>query len=73
MARKLFNEARVVRKLTVARSFSKAENADRREWRMMSPIKRLEMMELLRQMNHPYDPDTARLPRVFQVVKQASC
>jgi hypothetical protein len=72
MARKLFNEARVVRELAVARSFSEAENSDRREWRLMSPLKRMEMMELLRQLNHPYDPDTARLPRVFQVIKQAS-
>jgi hypothetical protein len=72
MARKLFNEARVVRELAVARSFSEAENNDRREWRLMSPLKRIEMIEVLRQMNHPYDPDTARLPRVFQVVKQAS-
>jgi hypothetical protein len=72
MARKLFNNAKVARTLTVTRSFSEAENSDRREWQLMSPIKRLEMMELLRQMNHSYDPDTARLPRIFQVIKQAS-
>jgi hypothetical protein len=72
MSRTLFNEARVIRRLTVVRSFAAAESDDRREWRRMSPLKRIEMIELLRQMNHPYDPDTARLPRVFQVVKQAS-
>jgi hypothetical protein len=72
MARTLFNGARLVRELTVARSFAEAEKDDRREWQRMSPLKRIEMMEQLRQMNHPYDPDTARLPRVFQVIKQAS-
>ena len=58
--------------LTVDRSFAEAEKDDRREWQRMSPLKRIEMVEQLRQMNHPYDPDTARLPRVFQVIKQAS-
>jgi hypothetical protein len=72
MARTLFNGARLVRELTVARSFAEAEKDDRREWQRMSPLQRIEMMEQLRQMNHPYDPDTARLPRVFQVIKQAS-
>ena len=72
MARTLFNEATLARKLTVTRSFIEAEKHDRREWSRMSPLQRIRTMELLRQMNHPYDPDTARLPRVFEVVKQAS-
>jgi hypothetical protein len=72
MARTLFSGARLVRELKVARSFAVAEEADRQEWRLMSPLKRIERVEQLRQMNHPYDPDTARLPRVFQVIKPAS-
>jgi hypothetical protein len=69
MARTLFNQARLAHTITVARSFAEAESQDRRECWRMTPIKRLETIELLRQMNHPYDPDTARLPRVFESVK----
>ena len=72
MTRTLFNQAKVARQITTARSFSEAEIDDRQQWRRMSPRKRIELIELLRQMNHSYDPDTARLPRVFQVVKQTS-
>jgi len=69
MGRTLFNEAKLERRITVARSFTEAESQDRMGFWRMTPIKRLEMIELLRQMNHPYDPDTARLPRVFETAK----
>ncbi len=56
--------------LTVARSFKEADRADRLIWARLSPRKRLEIVETLRQMNHAaYDPDTARLSRVRGVVK----
>ena len=69
MARTLFNKARLARTMTVAGSFAEAERQDRRGFWRMTPIKRLEMMELLRQMNHSYDPDTARLSRVLKIAK----
>ena len=39
-------------------------------WRRQSPRKRLEGLELLRQIAYPYDPHTARLPRILKVVKR---
>ena len=73
MARRIYNETKLVRQITVARSFEAAEQADRRTWREMSALERLAAMELWRQMNHAnYDPDTARLPRVFEIVGPTS-
>ena len=73
MARRLFNETKLVRRFTVARSFGEAEAQDTKAWRAMSPQQRLAAVELWRQMNHAdYDPDTARLPRVFEIVGPAS-
>jgi len=40
------------------------------DWRAKSPLERLEGLEILRQMWSDYDPDTARLPRVYTVVEQ---
>jgi hypothetical protein len=73
MARHLFDQTRLTRQLTIARSFAAAEKADRKAWRSMSPRQRLAALELWRQMNHArYDPDSARLPRVFAIVESAS-
>ena len=73
MARRLFNETKLVRRFTVVRSFGEAEAQDRKAWRAMSPRQRLAAVELWRQMNHAdYDPDTARLPRIFEIVGPAS-
>ena len=70
MARTLFNEARLVRRLTVAHSFAEAEAQDQATWRRMTPQQRLETLELWRQMNHhDYDPVTARIPRVLEFVE----
>jgi hypothetical protein len=73
MARRLFNQTKLVRRITVARSFGEAAAQDRAAWAAMSPRQRLSAVELWRQMNHAdYDPDTARLPRVFEIVGPAS-
>ena len=40
-------------------------------WMRQPPIKRMEALEFLRQQVHPYDPDTARLPRVFTIVERS--
>lgn len=73
MARRLYNRSKLVRELTIARSFAAAEEQDRTVWWGMSPWQRLAAMELWRQMNHRnYDPDTARLPRVFEIIAPAS-
>lgn len=73
MARRLFNKTKLVRELSIAHSFDEAAAADRKAWREMAPLERLGAVELWRQMNHAdYDPDTARLPRVFEIVGAAS-
>jgi hypothetical protein len=41
-------------------------------WRRQPVAKRLEGVELLRQIAHAYDPSAARLPRLLAVVKRAS-
>ena len=40
------------------------------DWRDRGPLERLEGLEILRQMWSDYDPDTARLPRIYQVVER---
>ncbi len=73
MARVLFNRAKIVRHLSTFTSFDEADAKDRRDWSRMSPAKRLEIVEQLRQMNHAdYDPAARRLPRFYTVVKSAS-
>lgn len=37
-------------------------------WRSRPPIERMMGLEALRQAMYDYDPDTARLPRVFEVL-----
>ncbi len=70
MARRLFNQTKLVRQITIARSFAEAEEQDQKAWRSMTPRQRLATLELWRQMNHRnYDPDTARLPRLFEIIK----
>lgn len=74
MARTLFNKAKIARHLSAFASFDDAETKDRHDWQGMSAIKRLEIVEQLRQMNHAdYDPAARRLPRLYTVVKSASC
>jgi hypothetical protein len=38
-------------------------------WLSKTPLQRLEAMELMRQIHYGYDPATARMQRVFEVVE----
>jgi hypothetical protein len=40
-------------------------------WMRQPPLKRFEAMEFLRQLVHPYDPETARIERVITVVERS--
>ena len=42
----------------------------RNGWMHKTHAERLEGLEILRQIWHPYDPDTARLPRVYTIIKR---
>jgi len=46
------------------------DSSDREYWWAQSPQTRLEALELMRQVAFGYDPFTARLQRVLEVVKQ---
>jgi hypothetical protein len=72
MTRTLFNRARLARSKVTRTTLAGAERQDNAAWRKMTPRQRLETVELLRQMNHNYDPATARLPRVYTITQQAS-
>jgi hypothetical protein len=67
--RTLFENARVDRS-TLSRKPLTQQGHDRAHWLAQSPRKRLEALELLRQLNYDYDPDTARLSRVHRPVKR---
>jgi hypothetical protein len=69
--RTLFNNARVDR-TAVSKAPLAAQGQDAAYWLNQSPRRRLEELELLRQLNYDYDPDTARLSRVHQPVKRAA-
>ena len=71
MPRTLFNETRVDR-TTLTREPLSEQGQDREYWWRQSPRKRLEALELLRQLNFDYDPDTARLSRLHRPVKRAA-
>lgn len=54
--------------MSVFASHAQAESQERREWHAMSPSKRLQAVETLRQLNHSdYDPSTARVARVYTI------
>jgi len=38
-------------------------------WRSLPPLERMKGLEVLRQSMYNYDPDTARLSRVLEVVR----
>jgi hypothetical protein len=71
MPRLLFDHARVNRS-ALERTPLKAQGRDNAYWLAQSPRKRLEALELLRQLNYDYDPDTARFSRVHLPVKRAA-
>ncbi|MFQ5771332.1 MAG: hypothetical protein ACE5HX_12395 [bacterium] len=48
------------------------DSSDEKEyWLTLSPIKRLEAIELLRQINYGYDPTTTQLQRIFEITELA--
>jgi hypothetical protein len=71
MPRSLFNKARVDRTVLVKEPLA-AQGGDPNFWWAQTPRKRLEALELLRQLNFDYDPDTARLSRLHRPVKRAT-
>lgn len=71
MPRMLFDRARVSRS-TLDRAPLTDQSRDNAYWLARSPRKRLEALELLRQLNYDYDPDTARLSTVHRPVKRVA-
>ena len=67
--RTLFEQTRVDRSV-LSKSPLARQGHDREHWLAQSPRKRLEALELLRQLNYDYDPDTARLSRLHRPVKR---
>lgn len=59
----------VIHKMTLAEAEEDYSDID--YWLSQPPAKRLEVLELLRQIAYGYDPDTARLIGPTQVVKTA--
>jgi hypothetical protein len=55
---------------SVVSSFEEAEEADKAYWAAQTPAARLEALELMRQVVFGYDPLTARMERVIEVVKR---
>ncbi len=54
-------------KLSVTLLFDKSD--DRAYWLSKTPQERLAALELMRQINYGYDPTTARLERVLEIVE----
>jgi hypothetical protein len=52
---------------SVVTDFSEAN--DMEYWFSLSPLERLEAIELMRQIIYGYDPSSDRLQRIFTVVK----
>lgn len=46
-----------------------AESDEKAYWQTKTPQERLEALELMRQVIYGYDPATARLQRILEVVK----
>lgn len=64
MARRLFRQAKVDRKHFAVETLADQGKSELAYWRKQSPVQRLEALELLRQLNYDYDPDTTRLSRL---------
>jgi hypothetical protein len=70
----LYNQGMAIDELRVDRSEFRidelsAEPDDRAYWRSKTPEERLAAMEVMRQIIYGYDPATARLQRVLEVVE----
>ena len=48
------------------------KSGDKEYWLSKTPQERLEALELMRQINYGYDPTTARLQRVLEIVELKS-
>jgi hypothetical protein len=53
-------------------SLHEADALDKAYWAAKSPRARLEAVEFMRQVAYGYDPVTARLERVFEVIERPS-
>jgi hypothetical protein len=53
-------------------SLHEADAANKAYWAVQSPQARLEALEFMRQVAYGYDPLTARLERVLEVIKRPS-
>ncbi len=59
---------RIQRVLTTFASHEQREAHERSEWLAMTPLKRLQAVEAMRQLNHPkYDPAADRIQRLYTV------
>ena len=48
------------------------ESDEKAYWHAKTPQERLKAVELMRQINYGYDPNTTRLQRVFEVTQLTS-
>ena len=48
------------------------KSGDKEYWLSKTPQERLEALELMRQLNYGYDPTTAQLQRVLEIVELIS-
>ena len=48
------------------------ESDEKAYWQTKTPQERLEAVELMRQINYGYDPNTSRLQRVLEVTQLTS-
>ena len=60
-----------IRKMTLEEAEEDFSDVD--YWLSQPPAKRLEALELLRQIAYDYDPDTARLSGPVQIIEPAWC
>ncbi|HSR51051.1 MAG TPA: hypothetical protein VLV83_09485 [Acidobacteriota bacterium] len=60
-------------KTTLSVSSLGEDAGDKEFWLSKTPQERLQTVELLRQLNYGYDPDTARLQRVLEIVELGEC
>ena len=65
---KLVDSAKVERSAVVVSGIGEVSD-DREYWHSATPHERLAAVELMRQVIYGYDPSTARLQRVFEVVE----
>jgi hypothetical protein len=65
----LLPDAKVDRSALEMTTLEEIEGRDLAYWLTRTPAERLEALELLRQIHYGYDPVTARVKRVMEVVE----